>query len=291
MAESTLHFARISFDVKITHFEDKDKIKSHRKDVLLKVIDFNTPIKKLLARIGKTTHLKKFDWHFAGIKANEDYIYGKLGKERGKTKLTLDEIKKDYIQNTITDANVVFFLIDLNKNVLVFELKKDVGAIAPVEILMDVFNAYYDDKEKIVIQPITDKREIINRIKKLTRINTIHLNISPTNPDSTSGSDEMDKFLRAGNIKRMSIEAFSYENGIKLDNVPLIKSGFHLAEEGYGSAKATGKMGTSHEEIITGNIPITSNVNLVPSDDELNIKILLKQIKMILERMEQKQNV
>ena len=290
---STLQFARLIFDTKLQHFETNNR-EEYNKIILLKVIDYDTPIVKLLSKAGKNIHIIDATWNFAGIKEgildNIPYIYGKLGKESTQTHLVRDNKKKDYVLSETTDAYVIYFLIDLKKNVLVYESKRNVGEKAPLDIIKDVFNSYYDDKEELEIEIITDKRKIVERMNRLSTLDIVDLNVYRTNPESTSGSDKMDTFLREGHIRRLHLKAYSDKKGIQLNKVDLIKSGFHLAEEGYGSAKAIGKIGDNYEEIVTGDIPIKIDTNLTKDDDQINIKTLLYQIREALKRLEDKLN-
>ncbi len=113
----------------------------------------------------------------------------------------------------------------------------------------------------------------------------------PTNPDSTSSSEEMDKFLNNENIKKLKLQAQFKEGGFNLEKSKLIKSGVYLAQEGYGNAKAKGILEESKEKVVTGNIPIKSDIDeLNFKKDESNIKILLEEIKKVLIRLGEKVN-
>ncbi len=129
---TTILFGRLVFDRKIKEFSKKeDKIKDE-KELLLKVINFRKDINKLLRDSKANYYIKNINWCFAGIKKNEYYIYGKLVKETICEKLKRDE---DYIIDKDTESKISFFLIDLQKNIIVYESKKKVGEKAPIIII------------------------------------------------------------------------------------------------------------------------------------------------------------
>jgi hypothetical protein len=285
---SVLVFARLNFHTKIHHpYNDAQKMQEHRCKILLDVIKYETPIKKLLTEAKKKQHIPEgFDWHFVVSKSEKGYIYGKLGKDTKSYRLTPDDFKKDYVMTETIEAYIIYFLIDLVNNVMVYEVKKMVGNKAPIEILTDTFNAYHKDKEDLEINIIADKREIISRIQRLRKIEEIEFNVTPTNPHSTPCSGTMDEFLKSGNIGRLHLNAFAKgEGSIKLEDVPLLHSGFYLAQEGHGSGKARYK----NEVVTTGDIPIKSNADLNTNEDT-RIQTLLYHIKEMLKIIEHKES-
>lgn len=287
----TLLFGRLIFDTKIHHYDAHLRnVIDNRKQALLEVINFDTKIRELLLKSNKKKYaLENTDWHFAGIKLSEDYLYGKLGKETEAHKPILDKEKRDYIIQDIKEpSGVVIFLIDLKNSVIAYELKNNVGEKAPIEIIQETFNVFHNKKEELEISIITDKKKIINRMKQFSVLRNIKLRVSRTNPDSTSGSDEMDNFLKKGHIKRLKLEAISDENGIDLNKISLLKSGFHLAEEGYGTAIAKGDIGRKQEKFSAGDLPIKKENASITKDDEVNIKNLIYYINGILKELESK---
>lgn len=288
---SQLLFARLHFSKKLHHFDNNNLSDiNYKKRILLDVIKYETEITRLLAVNGKNAHLRGgFKWNFAGIKTGDDYIYGKLGKSTKFNTLKRDDKTKDYVPTEIAIDNVMVFLINLEQNIIVFESKKDIGHKAPLDIIKDIFNIIHKDKESLELELITDKREIIKRLNRMKFINKICLNVHPTNPHSTDSSEKMDNWLKQGRISRLKIEAHSEDKGIDLENLDLIRSGLYLAQEGHGSGKIDGKIGDKKEKLITGKYPIRKEGN-IQKDDEMNIKILLHQIKELIRALEEKIN-
>ncbi|MDB2261548.1 hypothetical protein PM031_11765 [Halorubrum ezzemoulense] len=77
----------------------------------------------------------------------------------------------------------------------------------------------------------------------------------------------MDEFLREGGIDKMNIEAEG-DDGIELENTPLLNSSLGLAEEGYGRADIIGKNENGEvRRVRTDGSPITSEMDGEISDD------------------------
>ena len=304
---SKLRFARISFEPKLNHFKEDEKAKIKReREQFLKVINFDLDINKVLksangkweiAPKGKKTGYKhkkiesiknEIEWQFGGIKSGDNYIFGKLAKLKGHIITIKDDKNKDFKQDKIKDAFLCYFLIDFNKHIMVFELKRNVGEVSPIILNEEVFNSYFEGEEQISLNIITDKREIIHRIEKLDVITLVNLHLKPTNPDSSPSSDRMDKFLKALKASRINIEATSVA-GIDLtgeDN--FLQSGLRLAEEGYGHAKVIGRkkkegaepIEEEYETINSVNLPVSEKVKL-PRDENEKIKVLSAKVQEI----------
>ena len=284
---SSLLFARITFESKLQHFSEnmgKYGKNKYYLDKFLEIINSDTNINKNLNKAGKHKLLKNHSWRFGCVKSGDNYIYAKLGKTKEYNITHFDKNKKDFINESTDNSLVIRFLIDLNSKVFVYQHKRDVGNKAPINLIESLFNSYFDNKEQITIKTITDKQQIVSMMKKLTKLESIELNVYRTNPNSTHGSDKMDDFLKKGNIKKILIKAQSDEMGINLNNIDLLNSGFHLAEEGYGTGKARGKIDNKDKTINIGNVPIREDDDLL-DDDNINIKILLKQITKVLNKL------
>lgn len=296
---ATLLFGRLIFDKKQKEPTNKEELIKERKGFLLKIIKFGESVNKLLKESEADYYIKQGSWCFAGIKKGDDYIYGKLVKEKDCERIKRDEEKEDYIPNKDTESKVSFFLIDLNKNIIAYESKKDVGDKAPITIIKNAFNSNFKEDVSLEINIIKDKRKIIERMRKFSAINYVEMNVSPTNPDSTDSSDKMNEFLNTENMKKLKLQAYFKESGFNPQKEGLIKSGFALAQEGYGSASAEGKYEPKEkikgkklkkigkEKISVGDIPIKSQVELNFKRDDSNIKKLLEEIKNVIKRLEE----
>ncbi len=233
---STLRFARLSFEAKLTtNFGSaKDEIERRRK-LLLSVVNSKTDINDLLVKAKKEDLSEGFDWKFGGITCDGECIYGRLGKIKNRTQTIFDESLKDFKVESRKAAEVSTFLIDLAESAIVYESKKDVGRNAPIRLLSEVFNQYHNQKEQLTINQLTDKRELGERIKDLDKVVSFSLDVWPTNPNSTQLSKEFDKSLREGNLKvDIKGKAKSRKQGIHLDKISWLTGGFDLAGEGFG---------------------------------------------------------
>jgi hypothetical protein len=278
--DSVLLFARIYFDTKLTHFIEEKSKKKRERELLLNVISPDSTINSLLKKKGKTTLIKHNEiWKFGGIQHGEDYIFGRLGKIKGHIFNSFDEKNKDFIKSEVREANLCNFLIDLENHIIVYESKRNIGEKAPIIVIQDAFNSFFDTEERIHINLITDNRKIIKRIRELKSIIEIKMRLLPTNPDSTPSSDKMDQFLKELHADKIKIEASS-SKGIDLEGGGgLIQSGLRLAEEGYGYVQVRGIIVTPHKQqqielINLFNLPMKEREELSESD-----KIAISQLK------------
>ncbi|MFA5196556.1 MAG: DUF4747 family protein [Bacteroidales bacterium] len=286
--KSVLLFARLYFDTKITHFTEVESKKERECQLLLDVISPDSNINSLLKKMGKTSLIIHNEtWKFGGIQHGENYIFGRLGKIKGHIYNFFDEKNKDFIKSEFHEANLCNFLIDLDNHIIVYESRRNIGEKAPILVIQDTFNSFFDNAEKIHINLITDNRKIIDRIRELNSIIEIKMKLNPTNPDSTPSSDKMDQFLKELNADKIKIEASS-SKGIDLEGGGgLIQSGLRLAEEGYGYVQVKGIMITPHKQqkielINLFNLPMKEREDLSESD-KIAINQLKKKIKSVIE--------
>jgi len=282
--DSVLLFARIKFAVKLTTFYEKKQKREIERDALLQIINYDFNINYHLSKFnGKKGRV---EWKFGGIKSSNDYIFGRLGKVKGHISNIIDSKSKDFIKNETKEANVCNFLIDLKSHIIIYESKKNIGEKSPLRVIETAFNSFHRKAEKITIQPLTDRREIINRINDLEAITIIKLNLHPTNPDSTPSSDKMDAFINDLNADKVVLEITS-DRGISLEGAEgIITSGLRLAEEGYGNARVTGRKKGSAEgeklEIINSvHLPIRETDTLPERDNQI-IQLFREKIADIL---------
>jgi len=132
---------------------------------------------------------------------------------------------------------------------------------------------------------LVDKHDVKVEMKELERITEFSfVNLHPTNPDSTNHSKDMDEFLSNGGIDNMTIEAEG-DDGIKLEQTPLLYSGLGLAEEGYGKAKISGVRSDGGEkEIRTDGLPITVDIDEELTEDQKK-ELLMREIHRALDRL------
>lgn len=295
---SKLLFARFHFEpaLKAVTEEDKKSKLKMDKQKLLKIISFETDINQHLQDSKHKGLLKEnILWQFGGIKAGEDYIYGRLGKVKVKKTSVIDPIIKDFKPSTQTDGEVCNFLFDIKNHIFAYESKRNVGRKAPYLIIESIFNSYYGSKdektnnEKITFEVLKNRKEILHRIGELKVITRIKLSLYPTNPNSSPSSQKMDEYIRSFGADKFNLEFTASEKGDGLDlNAAegIAKSGIRLAEEGYGNARIEGLKETEIKEekgkskkkvevIDSVGFPIEKHVNLSTNDDE-NIKIFIR---------------
>jgi hypothetical protein len=282
---SSLRFGRLNFKTKLSDFEGQSDKFEERKKKLLEVINYETNLNKLIMESGVDVPKENVDWHFAGVKSDNRYIYAKLGKEREEDRKYRDDEEEDYVYEELENADIARFLIDIKESIIVYEYRRNVGEKAPYRVIEAAFNEYHEEKDHLRINVLTDRKKFIKRLDSLKKIEHIELsNLEPTNPNSTDRSDKMDKFLKEGSVEKMDIDAEGEEEGIQLSNLPLIRSAFHLAEEGHGSAKVDGEDEEGNEKSFgTGDVPIKQERDIDPQSDERNRNKLKNAIEKALE--------
>lgn len=285
---TTIRFARLSFERKLTHYSDDLEEIERRRENLLDIIDFHTNLSTLLRDTEGEKYIHRGDWNYAGVESDQYHIFGKLGKHTGREDMVLDEEAEDYVETEMETADVSFFVIDLRTSIMAYEFRRRVGPKAPFRILENAFNSYHDGAETLEIAPLIDKEKFKEELESVTEISSIQFtNLHPTNPRSTDGSEKMDDFLENGGIESLSLRADGGEDGIHLDNVPLFDSALDLAQEGYGTARVTGKEPDGDEvDVRSESVPIRVRREMA-HETEAKKQDLINEIDNALARLDQ----
>lgn len=288
----TIRFARLSFERKLSHYADERDAIERRKSVLRDVIHYDTDVNFLLKGTDLSDKTQKGQWKFGDIEDGDNFIAGRIGKEREETNRRPDDDVKGFVEYEGKDTDVSFFVIDLTSSVMAYEFRRDVGEKAPFRILQEAFNAYHGGKENISISPMADKEEVRDALDHLAKITRVRFaNLTPTNPDSTDRSRPMDVFLRESNMDRLLFDGRNEsdeddDKGIDLEGEPLLDGGLNLAEEGYGSATVEGEDEDGEEvQVSTNDQPIESEVE-PPDNDEAYRQTLVTEIRKALDGLE-----
>lgn len=288
---STIRFARLSFEKKLSHYIDERDAIERRKSLLREVIDFSTDVDALLQGTDMAGKTQKGTWYFGDVQEGEDYIAARLGKQTEKKGREPDEDIEGFREIQKDDTIVSFFVIDLSTSVVAYEFRRDIGRKAPFRILRAAFNSYYGGEEEISASPLVDKEEVreeINQLAKITRVRFAGL--TPPNPNSTDSSRPMDEFLSDSGIDRLLFDGESDgdedDEGIHLEGDPILDGGLNLAEEGYGSATVEGEDELGEEKVVTTDEkPIESEVEMTEEED-YDRQNLLTEIRGALDRLE-----
>jgi hypothetical protein len=282
---ATIRFARLIFEKKLSHYNDSMEAVKRRKENLLDVIDFDTNVNSLLKSSENSYYVDRGDWGYGDVGDEENLIWGNIGKRNDETKTIRDEQVEGYVNQDQEDNDVAFFLIDVEKSVIAYEYRRNVGKKAPVRILESIFNVFHQNEEKLRSSTLVDKHDVEVEMQELERITSFSfVNLHPTNPDSTNHSKDMDEFLSNGGIDNMTIEAEG-EDGIRLEETPLLNSGLGLAEEGYGKARVSGiRSDGGEKEIRTDGLPITVDMDEELSEEQKK-RMLMQEIHSSLDRI------
>jgi hypothetical protein len=288
---STIRFARLKFEPKLSHFTGDGDVIKRRKDALCEVIDWSTDVNALLQGTDMAGKTQKGQWYFGDVDDKGKFISARLGKQTEDTRRKPDEDIKGFRQVEDDNTIVSTFVIDLESSVMSYEFRRDIGGKAPFRILRAVFNSYHDEEEKLSMSPLVDKEEVraeLDRLEKITRVRFAGL--SPPNPDSTDSSRSMHEFLQESGIEKLLFDGESDgeedDEGINLREEPLLDGGLNLAEEGYGSATIEGEDKDGEEkQVTTDEKPIESEVEMTEEVD-VDRQILVEEIREALDRLE-----
>lgn len=281
---SNLRFARIVFESKLDHYGNHEDKIQREKRLLLRVISYDTNLSALLNRdtVKNKSIIKDYRWKFGEIIEGPDYIYGKLAKFKGHQFTTLDDSTKGFKKDILNEAYLTILYFDLKNHILAYEFVKNIGDKAPLIVVQEAINAYYQKEQEVIITPISDTRKIFDRIKSIKIITSVKLNLTPTNPNFSPSSKKMDTLLKSLNASRISIQATSSE-GLNMDGgEKFLESGLALAEEGYGNAQVKGVTlipGGGEKSVIINsiNLPLSRKVALKEKAQD-NIKIIRRTL-------------
>lgn len=291
----TIRFARLSFERKLSHYADERDAIERRKAALLEVIDYETDVNSLLMGTNMESKISLGQWSFGDVEAQEDIIAARIAKVKEDHGREPDDEIRGFPKVEREDADIAFFIIDLTNSVMAYEVRHGVGQIAPFKILEAAFNSYYAGEEDLSISPLVDKDQVRQEIRQLKRITQVQFrSLKPTNPDSTDRSKPMDDFLQSGQIDRLMFDALNKpdeededDQGIRVEEEPLLDGGLSLAEEGYGKAIVKGQTdGGEDITVTTDKRPIESKVD-VAEPNKWTIQKLREEIRRALERLEE----
>lgn len=274
----TIRFARLSLEP-IPSLEASSS-NSYRSDLdadlLRGLIDFDTDLNSLLRGTDMGYKLDSGSWSFGDVEVGDDYISATLGKERTDTNRVRDRQQRGFREVDRTDHDLAHFVIDLDNSYMAYESRHNIGGKAPYRILRAAFNNWYEGEEELQIKLETHQKDIDEELNTLSRVKQIHFSsLHPTNPNSTSRSEPMDKVLRNGNVGSMLMTARGED--INREE-PILDGGIHLADEGYGDAVVTGETADGEEKVVTtGERPVESK-RWIAEDGTINREQLIDSI-------------
>jgi len=281
----TIRFARLEFTPKLSHFSSDQAALERRRDTLHDVIRYEFDVNTYLRGSEEEYLINRGDWNFAGVDVGEDYISGKIGKEKDDERNVRDDDKKDYVEKEGQDADIAFFVIDLRNCVMAYEYRRNIGKKVPYRLIQGIYNNYHGGKEELRASPLVDRKEFRQAISKIEEIERVSFkNLSPTNPDFTEYSEAMDNFLREGGIDLININAAG--DDIDLYGNDEIAGAVGLSEEGHGTATIVGTDGRGNErEVSTEDKAAKTETEESESDVRYREK-LVNDIEEQLEQLE-----
>lgn len=282
---ATIRFARLEFTPKLSHFTSDQEALERRRDTLHDVIRYETDVNSYLKGTEYEHYINRGDWNFAGVEVGEDYISGKIGKEKDDRRTVRDDEKKDYIEKEEEDADISFFVIDLQNCIMAYEYRRNVGKKVPYRLVQSAYNGYHGGKEELNASPLVDREEFRQAVDEIEEIEEVSFtNLSPTNPDFTEYSESMDVFLRESDIETMSMSAFG--DDIDLYGNDEIAGAIGLSEEGHGRATIVGTDGRGNDrEVSTEDKAARSEIEESKTDSNYRDK-LIDEIENQLEQLE-----
>jgi len=237
--------------------------------------------------------IRNYNWGFFEVEViqdeEEEYLSGFLVKYRPLdpsefVNVETREIQEQEVRDRIT-AKSCFFL-HIRTGVVAYQVTTDINDNLFREnfckLLQQAYDNLFIDTE---IQAINQEETFFEAIKSFNSIRKISIYLHPSNPSSRDIWKSVDERL-----KRLDLENYteiykskSESRSLNIENDEEINSKLHMANDGYGKAKVTGKKGEDYETITTGDTPITYEVEYEVIDNEPTINLdptnLLSQIK------------
>lgn len=301
---STIKFARFSFEYKISHPDNETEIEKIKREkaLFIPVINYELDISGLLKsgyeryKSGKyrkklkiykvESMIEEGEWKFGNVIVGDNYIFGKLAKISIKQKPIIDDNIKGFKDTEEKIPFIANFFIDFKHHIFSYEVKNQIGPIIPTLLVRDVFNLYYKNQETISFVPLTDKRKIIERIKKLHQITTVKLSLKRPNPHSSQLSKKFDEYMKNWKAKSTEMTLKSTQGLDLYANDGLLMSGLSLAEEGHGKVTLKNEVEMNGkiivQEIQSYRYPIFKKVAL-PKEDAHKVVLFQQKIEEVEE--------
>lgn len=228
------------------------------------------------------------------VREEEVYLHGFLVKYRPSESTEVVDISTREIEpsefNDKVKAKSRFFL-NVKSGILAYQILGDITDKVFRRSFCDLLHRAYDDFfVDFDIQTINKNVSFFESISSLDSISKITISLHPSNPSNRKIWQKQDERLKALNIKTQTdiIRLKSDVSASKITDDEEINSKLHMASDGYGKARITGKFANEEKVVSTGDNPITCKVELeaekVDSISDIVAQII-PTFKIIFNRM------
>ncbi len=213
-----------------------------------------------------------YAWGFFEVKRlvceEEVYLYGFLVKYRPLESTEVVDISTREIEpsefNDKVKVKSLFFL-NVKSGILAYQVHGDIKDNVFRKNFCDLLRRAYDDfLVDVDMQTINQEVSFFDSISSLDSISKITISLHPSNPSSRRIWQKQDERLQALNIKTQTdiIRLKSDVLVSKITSDEEINSKLHMASDGYGKARITGKSANEEKVVSTGDNPIKCKVEL-----------------------------
>ena len=215
---------------------------------------------------------KSYAWGFFEVdrlvREEEVYLHGFLVKYRPSESTEVVDISTREIEPSEFNDKVKVksrFFLNVKSGILAYQILGDITDNVFRRSFCDLLRRAYDNfLVDVDIQTINHNVSFFESIRSLDSISKITISLHPSNPSNRKIWQKQDERLKALNIKTQT-DIIRLKSDIlvsKITSDEEINSKLHMASDGYGKARITGKSANEEKVVSTGDNPIKCKVEL-----------------------------
>lgn len=205
------------------------------------------------------------------VRRDEDAVTGRLGKihETTHEETVWDEQRHGFYTSETTDEEAVCsaFALHLPTGIIAFRVLP--GDIAG-NTFINRFNkmaGQSEDVRRASVEPVLDEQEAMERIRTISKLESIHFKLVPTNPGAEEEFRHLDQFLRSANPTDAQLILKNKDEGLNPDG-DAVKEPASMVAAGYGSWSGKGQADGATRIINSKQGQLLQEVHELPEEDE-----------------------
>lgn len=231
MANTKFYFGRIIFKHQLSGLDDFieddeefDKVEKVR-NLLLGYVNESDPVYREDGEV----------WRFGRVEEYEGLIIGKFGKVFAEQPMQYDDDAEDFVESREDEeiADVSFFVIFPEKNVIAFNRKKRIGHKQFAEYFAEGYNFVHGIADGMEIKLIKDGMDIERVLEEADNVFSVDFSLVPTNPVNDEEMRVLDTPMQEMGADELIFYPAADTGSLETDH-PYLQSGFALSNNGYG---------------------------------------------------------
>lgn len=215
---------------------------------------FETRLTELLSTREKYKRSKKprkganeYFWTFSNysdiIIDDQIVMFAKLVKVREQiNEIVFDEDNWEPTKEAQSIQNAIpsnFIIIPKMRTIMFEEVPQKIKLDLFIEMFEVMYGQRYfsEDFSSLWINPVMEKTQIFEKLKKFDKVTKVKLEITPSNPD-TGDYKQLDDLLKDANVDHSKIEFINDVEGLEYKKT-IVGEAISLAAAGYGSQEIT----------------------------------------------------